>query len=746
MSILSSTTKFYDKWNVRGFVLFSLFLQTILILFAPFRKRTRCGFVIFSIWIAYLVADWAANFAVGLISNSQKDIRQNRALPNYDHNAAEHAADHADILAFWAPFLLLHLGGPDTITAFALEDNALWLRHLVGLISQVSAAFLVFNQSFPRNRLWMPTVLLFAAGIIKYVERTCALFLANLDKFRKSKLKKADPGPNYAKIMEEYASKKEAKLPARIELIREPNKESKIARYAAVDEGPLDDVKVVRHAYHFFNIFNGLIVDLIFSFHERDESRMFFNKRTPDDAFKVIAVELNFIYELLYTKVLVVHSKPGYFVRFVSWCVVVASLSIFYTIEKRGFGKVDVGITYSLLFGAIALDTIALLMLAFSDWTVASIPQNSPICLEAINRCFLSLLRHYLKLKRINWWKKKPSCWDRARQVLLRRWSESLNQYNLIHYCLKERPKKKRGPFDRSCRILIDLFEKCGFLKDFYDNFYYVSSKPFEEKLWEFIFFQIKKKSDLADEPETAKSIRSARGGWVLQNTEWTIIESSSRKLMHYIVDVDFDQSLILWHIATDLCYHTKDNQSDTTDNQSDEDTSNRREFCKILSDYMLYLLIMQPTMMSAVAGIGEIRFRDTCAEAKEFFDRKELPKGPKEEIKKVACEMILEVNTDVEPVAVKGDRSKSVMFDACILAKELRNLETKKRWGLMSEMWVELLSYAASHCRANTHAAQLSKGGQLITFVWLLMAHFGIGEQFQINEGQARAKLIVDK
>jgi hypothetical protein len=99
-----------------------------------------------------------------------------------------------------------------------------------------------------------------------------------------------------------------------------------------------------------------------------------------------------------------------------------------------------------------------------------------------------------------------------------------------------------------------------------------------------------------------------------------------------------------------------------------------------------------------------------------------------------------------VEPVAVKGDRSKSVMFDACILAKELLTLDAKKRWGLMSEMWVELLSYAASHCRPSTHVAQLSEGGELITFVWLLMAHFGIGEQFQINEGHARAKLIVGK
>lgn len=63
-----------------------------------------------------------------------------------------------------------------------------------------------------------------------------------------------------------------------------------------------------------------------------------------------------------------------------------------------------------------------------------------------------------------------------------------------------------------------------------------------------------------------------------------------------------------------------------------------------------------------------------------------------------------------------------------------------------MSEVWVELFSYAASHCREDAHTQLLSKGGELITFVWLLMAHFGIGQQFQIDEGHAREKLIVGK
>jgi hypothetical protein len=77
--------------------------------------------------------------------------------------------------------------------------------------------------------------------------------------------------------MEEYALKREASLSTRIEQIREPNQESKTSRYAVLKEGKLaDDLAAVKHTYHFFKIFQGLIVDIIFSFQEREESRLFF--------------------------------------------------------------------------------------------------------------------------------------------------------------------------------------------------------------------------------------------------------------------------------------------------------------------------------------------------------------------------------------------------------------------------------------------------------------------------------------
>ncbi|EEE68237.1 hypothetical protein OsJ_26434 [Oryza sativa Japonica Group] len=96
-------------------------------------------------------------------------------------------------LAFlWAPFLLIHLGGQDTITAFSMEDNNLWLRHLLNLVVQVTLAMYVFwkSTSWHKNvQLLVPGVFLFTAGIIKYGERTVALMYGKLNNGMTSNIK-----------------------------------------------------------------------------------------------------------------------------------------------------------------------------------------------------------------------------------------------------------------------------------------------------------------------------------------------------------------------------------------------------------------------------------------------------------------------------------------------------------------------------------------------------------------------------
>lgn len=819
----------WDDWNVRGIILLSLSLQTFLILFAPARKGSGNILLVMLIWSAYLLADWAANYAVGLISDSQGD-----------EPGSSGPQKNNQLLAFWPTFLLLHLGGPDTITALALEDNELWLRHMLGLITQAASAVYVFLLSLPKNKLLVPSILMFVAGVIKYFERTRALYLGSVDRFRESMLSDADPGPNYAKLMEEYESKIKAQLPARIITIPEPEKKLKVE----LKKRALTNLDVVHYAHHYFSIFKGLLVDIIYSFRERDDSRNFFRSLHAEDALKIIEVELNFIYEVFYTKVNVTHSRLGIVFRLIASGSVAAALWYFYfRVKKHDYEGFDVGITYTLFWGAIALDVIAFFMFIFSDWTLAALTRdresNSGFrIIKVIKSFFAKILQLFLYFKTPWWqdyqWEEKVTGKGNVKlkhQLLatpqpFRRWCGYVSGHNLIRFCLRKRPEKVHtvknwflyaaervldclgiGPFLQKMASAIKKFVRSGIekiiqclafpfnwfiqfkcldnftkvlgyiwdilvyyiwkkfilalgcwildfvgIKELLDGIIYVSHEPFTKELWQFIFREIETKAQYADDPEAAESISSAKGEWIMQ--DWDPDGELIKELVSYVTDVAYDESLLLWHIATELLYfEDKKDELKSSSTTSDDNTIggstkealqkeyNDREFSKLLSDYMMYLLIMQPTMMSAVAGIGKIRFRDTLAEAKRFFKRK----VPSHDEKK-ACKEILKVKTYVKPSAVKGDRSKSVLFDGSILAKELKNLEKKDRWELMSKVWVELLSYAATHCDARAHAQLVSSGGELITFVWLLMAHFGLGGQFKINKGQGRSKLIVGK
>ncbi|XP_019193736.1 PREDICTED: uncharacterized protein LOC109187837 [Ipomoea nil] len=283
--ILEFLNYIWQQWSIQAIVVGSLAFQIVLIFAAPSRIRAKSSSCIFTLWSVYLLADYIATFGIALINNDSK-IQTISDESSSSSSSCGAVKDDSAIAALWAPFLLLHLGGPDTITAFAVEDNELWTRHLVTLIAQLLSVLLVFYRYsiLEHDRFLIPTALIFIAGVIKCGERTRSLNLAPQDSLKKSMRDTPDAGPDYPQLMEEMASKQAANLPVIIDLNRE-------IAIAGMDEDAeinleLEELEVVKHAYKFFKIFKGLIVDHMFSFLERDESRTFYTSLKFKDAFK----------------------------------------------------------------------------------------------------------------------------------------------------------------------------------------------------------------------------------------------------------------------------------------------------------------------------------------------------------------------------------------------------------------------------------------------------------------------------
>jgi hypothetical protein len=81
----------------------------------------------------------------------------------------------------WVPVLLIHLGGHPTISAYSLEDNELWKRHVLTFVSQVTVALYVFYKWWSgEKRLLQAAVLLLVVGVLKFSQKPWALMLGKL--------------------------------------------------------------------------------------------------------------------------------------------------------------------------------------------------------------------------------------------------------------------------------------------------------------------------------------------------------------------------------------------------------------------------------------------------------------------------------------------------------------------------------------------------------------------------------------
>ena len=266
-------------------VLVSLTLQLFLLHLGSRRRYSVKIWLRIVLWLSYLIADSLATVALGAISNNLRN--------SCDGNDSQL---QNELTAFWAPFLLLHLGGQDTITAYAVQDNELWLRHLLGLFVQTMVALYIFLLSCKANWLSFLTIPMLLAGFIKYTERILVMRSANC-------------GLNTPTT---------------------PSCES-------IEEQALWYFKIFRYLFlnKKINNINRNLTD--------DQVLTTFASQTT---WKVIEVELGYAYDVYYTKAFLFFTAWGFIFHFFSFTSILFVFVLFLLNEKHNHPKIDLIITY----------------------------------------------------------------------------------------------------------------------------------------------------------------------------------------------------------------------------------------------------------------------------------------------------------------------------------------------------------------------------------------------------------------
>ena len=218
------------------------------------------------------------------------------------------------------------------------------------------------------------------------------------------------------------------------------------------------------------------------------------------------------------------------------------------------------------------------------------------------------------------------------------------------------------------------------------------------------------------------RKFNESRGQHTLEQEECgtPILESSVQR--------PFDESVLLWHIATDFCFHLTEGTSSPTNEIA-------RRISTEISNYMAYLLFVNPEML--MAGARRSLFRDAYKELKKLVEETVPPSdGGTEPAQKKQKKTAMGDKELAKLIFDKaeGEEGSVLVHEAWKLAQALIGLRkqededgTDKMWRVIQGVWVEMLCFSAGSCRGYLHAKNLGKGGEYLSYVWLLMSYMGM-------------------
>lgn len=389
-------------------------------------------------------------------------------------------------------------------------------------------------------------------------------------------------------------------------------------------------------------------------------------------AFRVIGVELGFVYDLYYTRYPYLYHKARYFVLCLPMAMVILCSWLTYVLLKKkneeddDIHNVSLDTTVFLMAVVTFLEAFQLYLHMASGWfKVALIQSYVTRQSSCLPRMIIGLL---LRLKALRPWEGKLGQYS-----LLQDYDGTRRTSNCLHYmtlCLVDKAKKgrKRGKLVKLSRqvkqaIIDSLLQSKGHLTN---------------------------------------GTRSLQENSVHNQLSWACNPS----------DGMVTHTILVWHIATTICTQLEP--------ALDNDDKQRSEVASNLSKYCAYLAAFAPDLLPDHSFDTESMLDESIEDARNLG----LPRGAKK--MKSKCEELMKISGTNE-----DGGAETLIRMGGRLARQLTEeiQEPALRWKVLADFWAEMMLYAApcEDARARAHLEALARGGEFITHLWALLTHAGV-------------------
>ncbi|KAK1578521.1 hypothetical protein Q3G72_030871 [Acer saccharum] len=421
--------------------------------------------------------------------------------------------------------------------------------------------------------------MVFIVGFIKYGERTWVLRAASYQIHRESV--QDEEVDRFERWEKNDVKKREYDIKSKEGYI------VKIDDFSGFsDDSNISDEKRFLIVKEFLSITKHLFVDAAISSSYKDIVQTVFRNISLEDAFQVNEIQIGMIYDLRYTKAPLLHSRKGLCLRFITFFLTCCSLvffSVFLDHKAKNYSKIDLSITFLLLSVAVLLEINAALVLIFSD------------------RFALWLIKH-----------KKNSTFrtlNSFRLVKSPRWSNSMSQYTLILGKRKTKPLLSCG-----------RFLKIGTRK--YHEWNTQVTKDVKEMI--FRYFNEKSEELAVDGKNPFTALPTTT------NTNQEEEQGTS-------IWEQYEYKIIIWSIATEILYYI-----DREDNLQYFKDDPKLKAIKRISRYMLYLLVKNPSMISAETGLMVVTFEGLTSVTWHSFYTRNKAKACKDLLQRFLIQLMM--------------------------------------------------------------------------------------------------------